>query len=339
MAQFYNRRGTAEQWSKKGKVALTWTQLSCHEFRDNEARWQLFASAYNLGIVLRQFALPHLFHHWSLPTLREKLIKIDAEVVRQFDQQFGRQNPLRPIGKPDRMSAGGGEVIDWESPYGRSRIRDRLVIVIIAMVLILLVVAAVNRILPFVRVHLSVRKMTRAQRSQGQSMTDLQLLAKAINQYRIDTGTYPVPIEYVLAREALTSPGLSREDLAARRQLGQPDAWGHYSVRRPGLWPISLTTPVAYYRLPIDPFCPKGDGTYGYMLWPLEKPEIFLLVGRGPDRDRDVSLYNLEFAIPEGNRQDDMSQRIFYSPLINLCYDPTNGLLSNGDILYPTPKP
>ncbi len=45
VVRFYNKRGTAEQWIKEGKIALTWTRLSCHAFRDNEVRLQLFALA------------------------------------------------------------------------------------------------------------------------------------------------------------------------------------------------------------------------------------------------------------------------------------------------------
>jgi hypothetical protein len=81
VTQFYNKRGTAEQWIKEGKIALTWTRLSCHDFRDNEVRLQLFALAYNLGNFLRRLALPRKVKHWSLTTLREKLIKIGAKVV------------------------------------------------------------------------------------------------------------------------------------------------------------------------------------------------------------------------------------------------------------------
>jgi hypothetical protein len=83
VVQFYNKRGTAEQWIKEGKIALTWTRLSCHEFRDNEVRLQLFALAYNLGNFLRRLALPRRIKHWSLTTLREKVIKIGAKVVRR----------------------------------------------------------------------------------------------------------------------------------------------------------------------------------------------------------------------------------------------------------------
>jgi len=81
VVQFYNKRGTAEQWIKEGKNAICWTRLSCHDFRDNEVRLQLFALAYNLANFVRRLALPRSIKHWSLTTLREKLIKIGAKVV------------------------------------------------------------------------------------------------------------------------------------------------------------------------------------------------------------------------------------------------------------------
>ncbi len=79
---FYNQRGTAEQHIKEGKNAINWTRLSCHGFRNNEVRLQLHALAYNLGNFLRTLALPEAVEHWSLTTLREKLIKIGVKVVR-----------------------------------------------------------------------------------------------------------------------------------------------------------------------------------------------------------------------------------------------------------------
>ena len=82
VVQFYNGRGTAEQWIKEGKNAVKWTRLSCHDFVDNQVRLQLFALAYTLGNFLRRLALPRSVKHWTLTTLREKLIKIGAKVVR-----------------------------------------------------------------------------------------------------------------------------------------------------------------------------------------------------------------------------------------------------------------
>ena len=82
VTKFYNGRGTAEQYIKEGKNAINWTRLSCHSFRNNEVRLQLHALAYNLGNFLRTLALPDEVGHWSLTTLREKLIKIGAKIVR-----------------------------------------------------------------------------------------------------------------------------------------------------------------------------------------------------------------------------------------------------------------
>src|SRR6516225_320083 len=81
VVRFYNRRGTAEQWIKEGKTAVQWTKLSCRRFKDNAARLQLFALAYNLANSLRQLALPRPIKGWTLTTLREKLVKIGAKVV------------------------------------------------------------------------------------------------------------------------------------------------------------------------------------------------------------------------------------------------------------------
>ena len=79
---FYNHRGTAEQYIKEGKYAIKWTRLSCSKFRNNEVRLQLHALAYNLANFMRTLALPEEVAHWSLTTLREKLVKIGAKVVR-----------------------------------------------------------------------------------------------------------------------------------------------------------------------------------------------------------------------------------------------------------------
>jgi hypothetical protein len=59
-----------------------WTRLSCHGFEDNQVRLQLFVLAYNLGNFLRRLALPTAVKHWSLTTMRDKLVKIGAKIVR-----------------------------------------------------------------------------------------------------------------------------------------------------------------------------------------------------------------------------------------------------------------
>ena len=82
VSKFYNGRGTAEQWIREGKQAIRWTRLSCSTFRGNAVRLQLFALAYNLANFLRSLVLPSEVAQWSLTTLREKLVKIGARIVR-----------------------------------------------------------------------------------------------------------------------------------------------------------------------------------------------------------------------------------------------------------------
>ena len=45
-------------------------------------RLQLHALAYNLGNFLRTLALPDAVNHWSLTTLRDRLIKTGGKIVR-----------------------------------------------------------------------------------------------------------------------------------------------------------------------------------------------------------------------------------------------------------------
>jgi hypothetical protein len=45
-------------------------------------RLQLHALAYNLANFMRTLALPEEVERWSLTTLREKLVKIGARIVR-----------------------------------------------------------------------------------------------------------------------------------------------------------------------------------------------------------------------------------------------------------------
>jgi len=78
---FYNQRGTCEQWIKEGKNAVKWTRLSCCSFAANAVRLQLHALAYNLANFMRTLALPETVKHWSLTSLREKLVKIGAKIV------------------------------------------------------------------------------------------------------------------------------------------------------------------------------------------------------------------------------------------------------------------
>jgi hypothetical protein len=80
--EFYNRRGTAEQYIKEGKYALKWTRLSCKSFAANQVRLQLHTQAYNLANFLRTLVLPNSIADWSLTSLRDRMIKIGAKAIR-----------------------------------------------------------------------------------------------------------------------------------------------------------------------------------------------------------------------------------------------------------------
>jgi hypothetical protein len=56
--------------------------MSCQKFRNNEVRLQFHALAYNLGNFMRTLALPDAVEQWSLTTMREKLVKVGAKIVR-----------------------------------------------------------------------------------------------------------------------------------------------------------------------------------------------------------------------------------------------------------------
>ncbi len=79
---FYDQRGTAEQYIKEGKHAIKWTRLSCMRFTANAVRLHLHAVAYNLANFLRTLETPEQIETWSLTSLRERLIKTGARLVR-----------------------------------------------------------------------------------------------------------------------------------------------------------------------------------------------------------------------------------------------------------------
>ncbi len=80
--RFYNKRGTAEQWIKEGKLAVNWTRLSCHRFRGNEVRLWLSVIPYNLGNLWRRLALPKKIGSWSLTSLQQRSVKTGGRLVK-----------------------------------------------------------------------------------------------------------------------------------------------------------------------------------------------------------------------------------------------------------------
>ena len=93
--EFYNRRGTAVQYTKEGKYALKWTRLSCKSLKANEVRLQLHALAYNLANFLRSLVLPNI--HCRLVT---------DELAGSDDQNWREGCPTRAFDHPATRRSG-----------------------------------------------------------------------------------------------------------------------------------------------------------------------------------------------------------------------------------------
>ncbi len=77
VVRFYNKRGTEEQWIKEGKLAVSWTRLSCHRFRGNELRLWLSV----IPTLSGRLALPERIRNWSLTSFEQRLVKTGGRLV------------------------------------------------------------------------------------------------------------------------------------------------------------------------------------------------------------------------------------------------------------------
>jgi hypothetical protein len=82
VVRFYDKRGKAEQWIKEGKLAVDWTHLSWHRFRDNEVRLWLSLIVYTSGNLWRRLALLKRIGNWSLTSLQQHLVKTGGRLVK-----------------------------------------------------------------------------------------------------------------------------------------------------------------------------------------------------------------------------------------------------------------
>ncbi len=110
VVMFYNQRGTAEQWIKEGKNAVTWTCLSCQSFKANAVRLQLHALAYNLANFLRTLALP-----------RADCAVVDEHAAPAAGEDRREDRPAWSVDHlPDGRSHGAARVVR-ENPGRHSR--------------------------------------------------------------------------------------------------------------------------------------------------------------------------------------------------------------------------
>ena len=99
-----------------------------------------------------------------------------------------------------------------------------------------------------------------------------------------------------------------------------------------------LSAPTAYLgAVPLDPFSPENkDHPYYY----IENPThdiAYIIISRGPDMDNDlIEMFNKLSVSYSGSQANSYSlfEEILDSYFIEKIYDPTNGVISDGDIIY-----
>lgn len=98
--EFYEDRGTAENFIKEGKLDCSFTRLSCSDFWANALRLQVATLAYNVHNCFRELILPDQLKPHYLSTIRSKLIKIGCRIIyhsRQIICQFGKSFKLKKL--------------------------------------------------------------------------------------------------------------------------------------------------------------------------------------------------------------------------------------------------
>ena len=150
------------------------------------------------------------------------------------------------------------------------------------------------------------------------------------------------------ARYLMVTTRVSRvkeEHRVLKRALENYEAdYGQFPQSAPGLH--ALDGPIAYLvRIPADPFGQGEDQEYVYLRTE-ENRHRWLIISRGPDGDSDFldSLrfrsFNSTLQTGGGNTDGDDDSETYaldvgdVTRLLSLvAYDPTNGLMSNGDII------
>lgn len=200
----------------------------------------------------------------------------------------------------------------------------------------LLIVVAIIAILAAIAVPNFLEAQTRAKVSA--SKADLRSLVQAIQSYQVDWNSYPYYPDELLPASFMDS----QNPLTIRN-------WKGYT-------PWSLTTPLAYMTsLPTDKFAfAKADRVgslnplqlyqFDHKRTPLftqiinwRGPESvdFVLVGVGPDL---FSMVTTDSSLFHNNIDEYLQIRDFGFPIsVNGFYDPTNGTVSQGDIVYHGP--
>ena len=98
--EFYEDRGTAENFIKEGKLDCSFTRLSCSSFWANAFRLQVATLTYNVHNCFRELILPDQLKSHYLSTIRTKLIKVGCRIIyhsRQIICQFGKSFKIKKL--------------------------------------------------------------------------------------------------------------------------------------------------------------------------------------------------------------------------------------------------
>ena len=142
----------------------------------------------------------------------------------------------------------------------------------------------------------------------------MRQIAKALEEYKIQHGIYPQPIEFdtrnipSIHKYAKTIDlgiiGIKPDKVRPAYYLRDNKYWGPYDYRDwfTISWFNRMTLPYLYYS--------DGNG--------------FILIATGPDGDYDID--------PVANYDSRIDQPSVHLLCETATYDPTNGAISNGDI-------
>lgn len=193
----------------------------------------------------------------------------------------------------------------------------------------LLIVVAIIAILAAIAVPNFLEAQVRSKVSRGKN--DMRSIANALESYRVDCNQYPMDIIFYNFPPNASWPG-----------SGGGEA--RHTVTKLNL----LTTPVAYMTsIPRNVFANKGNRgvfygmDYGYLSWAWKEvimvanptwpqtDKVWVLCSYGPDQRESYGV-NLLWGEDYVNRTNNLGEN---PPFYGALYDPTNGTISNGDIV------
>lgn len=178
--------------------------------------------------------------------------------------------------------------------------------------------------------------MTRHNASKAVSLFELMVVLVVAG---ILTAFFIYSSQYLIVKTRVSRVTEEHRVLARALQNYEAD-YGTFPSTSDGL--RALGSPIAYIvRVPPDPFSPDEQQEYVYVSSPRFDGR-WLIVSQGPDRDADVlkalGIARRDGALTIGNPDDapntlSLPVEQINSLLSHVTYDPTNGLVSNGDII------